>query len=136
MGHCLSKMAGNNTDNSIRKTDTKMKQTEHQLQVSCVNWFKLQYPKMLIWATPNGGQRNVVVASKLKAEGALAGVPDLFIPHSRGMYHGLFIEMKVGKNQPTSSQKNVMSKLLDNGYKCEVCYTIEGFIETVKDYLK
>ena len=113
-----------------------MKQSEHDLQVACVTWFKYQYHNYLIWATPNGGQRNVAVAAKLKAEGALAGVPDLFIPHSRGMYHGLFIEMKIGKNQPTANQRKVMSKLIDNGYKCEVCYTLEGFIEVVNDYLK
>src|SRR5690554_7178377 len=31
------------------------------------------------WHTPNGGHRNVVVASKLKAQGVKRGVPDIVI---------------------------------------------------------
>ena len=46
-----------------------MKTTEHEIQVNCVNYFRLRYPKGLIYAIPNGGHRNVIVASKLKAEG-------------------------------------------------------------------
>lgn len=113
-----------------------MNDREHQLQVSCVKWFKQQYPKLLIWATPNGGQRNVIVASKLKAEGVLAGVPDLQIPVPRNGFNGLFIELKIGKNKPTDNQKIVMGRLVANGYKCEVCYTLESFIEIVNRYLK
>lgn len=113
-----------------------MKQTEHQLQVSCVNWFRYQYPKELIYAIPNGGQRNIIVASKLKEEGVLAGVPDLCIPIARKSYHGLYIELKVGKNKLTENQKEVISRLVDNGYKCYTCWTLTGFIEIVNNYLK
>ena len=58
-----------------------MKNGEHQLQVECVKWFRFQYPKLanLLFAIPNGGLRNIKVATKLKAEGVLAGVPDLFL---------------------------------------------------------
>ena len=71
-----------------------MKQTEHEIQVACVNYFRLRYPKGLIYAIPNGGQRNVIVASKLKAEGVLSGVPDLHIPIAKKGFHGLYIELK------------------------------------------
>ena len=113
-----------------------MKQPEHQLQVACVKWFRYQYPHELIWATPNGGQRNAIVGAKMKAEGALAGVPDLTIPKPAHDYNGLFIEMKAGKNKPTPEQKEIMNKLTAYGYKCEVCYTLAGFIEVVNDYMK
>ena len=68
-----------------------MKQPEHILQVNCVNYFRLRYPKGLIYAIPNGGQRNVIVASKMKAEGVLSGVPDLHIPIAKKGYNGLYI---------------------------------------------
>lgn len=113
-----------------------MRDREHNIQVAAVNWFRHQYPECLIWATPNGGQRNAIVAAKLKAEGVMSGVPDLFIAVARGRYHGLFVEMKAGKNKPTQAQNDVMSALLLQGYKCEVCYSAEEFITIANDYLK
>ena len=44
-----------------------MKEQEHNIQVACVNWFRYQFNNLLIYAVPNGGQRNAVVAAKLKA---------------------------------------------------------------------
>ena len=67
-----------------------MEEHEHNLQIACVRWFRLQYPKHLIYAIPNGGRRNVAVAAKLKAEGVLPGVPDLHIPVAKGGFHGLY----------------------------------------------
>ena len=45
--------------------------------------------KIRIFAIPNGGARHPAVAYKLKAEGVLRGVPDLYIPEWK-----LWIEMK------------------------------------------
>lgn len=113
-----------------------MKEQEHNIQVACVNWFRYTHPKHLIYAIPNGGQRNATVAAKLKAEGVLRGVPDLSIPEARNGYHGLYIEMKAGKNKPTDEQKNVMQRLCEAGYKCEVCYSFDEFRQIVNDYLR
>jgi hypothetical protein len=113
-----------------------MKQDEHNLQMACVNWFRLQYPKLLIYAIPNGGQRNAIVAAKMKAEGVLSGVPDLHIPVAKGRFHGLYIEMKAGKNKPTENQRTVMQKLQDEGYKCDVCYSFDNFVSLVNEYLR
>lgn len=44
---------------------------------------------MLIFAIPNGDHRAITTAKRLKAEGVVAGVPDLFIPQ-----WDLWIEMK------------------------------------------
>ena len=83
-----------------------MKNEEHNLQVACVRWFDMQYPqhKNRLFAVPNGGQRNVVVASKLKAEGVRAGVADLIL--MCGLGQG-FIEMKTKKGTQTKSQKHL-----------------------------
>ena len=75
--------------------------TEHQEQKLFVKWFELQYPKVKIFAIPNGGNRNVITATMLKAEGVRKGVPDLFIPEWL-----LWIEMKRvkgGKLSPAQS---------------------------------
>lgn len=120
----------------VKNRDKVMKEQEHYIQVACVNWFRYQYPQHLIWAVPNGGQRNAVVAAKLKAEGVLAGVPDLFVAVVRGSYSGLFVEMKAGKNKPTDEQKSVIQQLWEAGYKCEVCWSVEEFKSIIDSYLR
>lgn len=111
-----------------------MREQEHSIQVACVNWFRYRYPNHLIYSIPNGGKRNAIVAAKLKAEGVLAGVPDLFVPVARNGWHGLYIEMKAGKNKPTEAQNNVMATLSGQGYKCEVCRSLEEFTMVVEAY--
>lgn len=113
-----------------------MRDQEHQLQVSCVKWFRLQYRGKIIYAIPNGGQRNKIVAAKLKAEGVASGVPDLHIPIANRFYHGLYIEMKVKPNSPTDPQKEMMNQLQANGYKCSVCYSLDEFMDIVNEYMK
>ena len=113
-----------------------MKQPEHILQVACVNYFRLRYPKGLIYAIPNGGQRNVIVASKLKAEGVLSGVPDLHIATAKKGFHGLYIELKNGKaGKVSDNQKTIMEKLQSEGYRCEVCRSFDEFKNVVNDYM-
>lgn len=112
-----------------------MRDLEHQLQVSCIKWFHTKFQNCLIYAIPNGGQRNKIVAAKLKSEGVTSGVPDLHIPISNRFYHGLYIEMKVKPNTPTENQKKVMNQLRLNGYKCEVCYSLDEFMRVVNDYM-
>lgn len=112
-----------------------MREKEHNLQIACIGWFRLQYPSLLIYAIPNGGQRNKIVAAKLKAEGVVPGVPDIHIPLPNRDYHGLYIELKVKPNKPTAGQVSVMRMLEDCGYKCVVCYDVESFIQEVNNYL-
>ncbi len=112
-----------------------MKELEHQLQVSCIKWFRLQHRGRLIYAIPNGSKRNIITATKLKAEGVTSGIPDLHIPVPNRFYHGLYIEMKVKPNTPTLSQREMMNQLHANGYKCAVCYSLDQFIEVVNQYL-
>ena len=109
---------------------------EDNLQIACVNWFKLQYPDKVIYSIPNGGKRNAREAARFKKTGTLAGIPDLHIAEPNGKYHGLYIELKSGKNRLTDNQKQMISKLMKNKYRCEVCYSLEDFINSVNNYLK
>lgn len=109
---------------------------EHQIQVACVNYFRLRWRNALIFAIPNGGQRNIKVAQKLKAEGVLAGVPDLCVPIPKNGYNGLYIEMKAGKKGVVSDkQKDVMARLAENGYLCKVCRCFDDFQKVVDEYM-
>jgi len=113
-----------------------MKSQEHLLQVACVNWFHLQYPKELIYAIPNGGQRNMITAKKLKAEGVTTGVPDLFVAAACGGYNGMYIELKNGKQGIVSEdQKSIIAHLQNKGYKVVVSRSFEDFVSTINAYL-
>jgi len=63
-----------------------------------------------------------VTAARLKAEGAKAGVWDIFLPVPSGRWHGLFIEMKVGNNVLTKKQEEFANKLSDC-YAFVICYS-------------
>ena len=113
-----------------------MKNQEHLLQVNCVNWFRLQYPKELIYAIANGGQRNIIVAKKLKAEGVTAGIPDLFVAAACGGFNGIYIELKNGQQGIVSeSQKNIIAHLQNKGYKVVVSRSFEDFVSVINAYL-
>ena len=123
-----------------------MKSKEDQLQSECVRWFRYQYPDIVIFAIPNGGKRNVIEASKLKATGVLPGVADLFVMHSNIvfyentegyiMYHGLFIELKAGENKQTQAQIEFEAKAKHSSYAYHVCRSIDEFMKVVNEYLE
>ena len=89
-----------------------------------------------IFAIPNGGRRNPKEAYFLKLEGCSAGVPDLCVPIPKGKYHGLFIELKVGKNKASENQKAWINYLNSVGYLAVVCYGCDKSIELIERYIK
>lgn len=77
--------------------------SEHEEQREFVRWFRQTYPATLIFAIPTGGARSPATASRLKAEGVVKGVPDLFIPAWE-----TWIEMKRTKGGSLSPEQNLM----------------------------
>lgn len=103
--------------------------TEHEEQVAFVKWFRLQFPRVMIFAIPNGGDRHAAVAAKMRAEGVTPGVPDLFIPD----WH-LFLEMKRRKGGRVSpEQKRVMEHLEMAGYTCAVARGVDEAMEVAME---
>lgn len=103
-----------------------MKEQEHNIQVACVNWFRYQFNNLLIYAVPNGGQRNAVVAAKLKAEGAMAGVADLVIVAKD---RHIYIEMKTPKGKQSELQVQFEQRVTALGHAYYVCHSIEEFMQ-------
>ena len=113
-----------------------MKQLEDNLQAACVEWFRFQYPHLVIFSIPNGGRRNKIEAAKLKRTGVLAGVADLCILYSDGGYPmGLFIEIKVEGRKQTDKQIEFEKRISQYGYYYHVCRSIEEFMNVVNEYL-
>ena len=97
-----------------------------------------QYNQKLRWlfAIPNGGSRDIREAVRLKRQGVKAGVSDMFLPIPNSMYHGLFIELKVGKNKTSKMQEEFIDYVRMNGYMAKVCYGADEAIRTIKSYLE
>ena len=106
---------------------------EHDDQVAFFEWAaymaNLCWPQLdYMFAIPNGGWRAIKTAGWMKIEGVKPGVPDIHLPIASGGFHGLYIEMKFGKNKPTESQEDYIEFLKERGYAVAVCY---GFDEAV-----
>ena len=114
-----------------------MKHIESRIQKSCVRWFRLNYPELAgnLFSIPNGGKRNQVTAANLKAEGALAGVSDLFLAVPNDKAHGLFVEMKAPGGRLTEKQIIFKENVMDEGYAFAVCHSFDEFEQAVTKYL-
>ncbi len=108
-------------------------------QICLMRWAGFEsgaHPELrLLFHIPNGGSRNRLEAANLKLQGVKAGVPDLCLPVPRGGYHGLYIELKAKKNNPTETQKMWLSELDGQGYKTAVCWGWESAQKLIIEYL-
>ena len=100
--------------------------SEDEEQAVIFTWAELHsgvYPCLsLMYHVPNEGKRSRAAAVKLKRMGLRRGVPDICLPVARGGYHGLYIELKVGKNRATADQKAYLEALGREGYFVALCY--------------
>lgn len=122
--------------------------SEHAHQSALFCWAALpetqaKYPDLKwMFAIPNGGERNMKVASQLKAEGVKAGVLDIFLPvpiytntANHEAWHGLFIEMKVKNNKPSKEQNEFAMAVRTRGYAVYLCYSWEEARDCIIRYL-
>ena len=112
--------------------------SEHDEQVSLfqiLSLYEARYPLLRwIFAIPNGGKRHVATAVKMKAEGVLAGVWDIFCPFAVDGKSGLWIEMKFGKGKLTDNQVAFRNGVGD-AYAWAVCYSAEEAARAIGEYL-
>src|SRR5262245_11414329 len=71
----------------------------------------------------------------LLAQGIRAGVPDLMLPVARGSFHGLFIEMKVGRGRPSPEQLRFARLVGAQGYQVSFCWGQEQGWVALLSYL-
>lgn len=126
-----------------------MNHEESKLQQQCVAWFRAQYPQyaMLLTHPANEGNGNRVSGAIHKAEGTVAGVPDLvlFIPSEYKMrvnalefvttYMGLGIEMKTKTGRQTQQQKDFQKMFEATGHKYVIVRSLDEFMEIINQYL-
>lgn len=101
-----------------------MKSKEALIQVAIIQWAQLHkhIAPELQWLhhIPNGGSRHAREAVNLKKQGVVPGILDLFLPAARHGYHGFYLEIKHGKNDLTSSQRDYSEYLTEQNYLARV----------------
>lgn len=116
-------------------------QWERREQTYLIKWFLLKYRDVLIDASPNPGKMDPRKAAIMKAEGLLAGSPDIRVYKAAKGYHGLFIELKVDKTARHAKgvvsklQQECLDKLNMEGYCAVVCYGWIAAKEKIDWYL-
>jgi len=120
---------------------------EDDLQAACIKWIRYAYPDIVCFSIPNGGKRNAIEAARMKHTGTLPGVADLFVMKSKEepssfnperyihIWHGLFIEMKVGKNTQSECQSDFAAAAMAGGYKYSICRSFDEFKTVIEKYL-
>lgn len=109
---------------------------EHDEQVVLIRWFRLCYPKLVIFSIPNAAKRSVGLANYMKAEGLLTGVSDIFVMKPNKHFSGLFIEMKAKGGKVSPQQKYFIEQAIANGYAAYVCFGFEDAQSVIVQYLK
>lgn len=86
---------------------------------------------------PNENDRadsNAIQGAIRKAMGVVAGVSDLILLVPTKKYHALCIEMKDKDGKQREEQKTWQSLVEAQGYRYEICRSLEQFKEIIKDY--
>jgi VRR-NUC domain len=121
------------------KKRAKPRELERSHQVALIKWVRAvedAYPVLkLLYAVPNGGDRNLRVARKLKAEGVRAGVADLCLPAARRGYHGLYLEMKSEDGIASKEQKEFLRGVSEEGYCAVIARGVEEARAALEWYL-
>lgn len=107
-------------------------------QAKVIAWAKANernYPYLwLLHCSLNGVKMTKAQAGRAVAQGMKKGVADLFLPVKKGVYSGLYIEMKSEKGRTSIDQSKFLKAVSDNGYSAFVCYSAVEAIDKIKSY--
>lgn len=121
---------------NVRRKPTHYEANEQKTLFEWASYASCTRPELnLLYHIPNGGSRNRLEAANLKKQGVKSGVPDICLPVARGKYHGLYIEMKHGKNSTSEKQEEWIAALREQGYAAVICYGWVPARETLIKYL-
>lgn len=113
--------------------------SEAKIQGEIYRWYNNTYclktnePRCLIFSVPNGGTRNHVEATQLKATGLLPGVSDLIVIHATYSHEWglvrrvLFIEVKTETGKQTPQQIEFQERIKALGYDYHVVRSLDQF---------
>ena len=112
--------------------------------------FAFEYPEAeWVHAIPNGARVSIGQAVKLKAQGLVSGVADVFvplpsfspIPNSKSNmwhvnYHGMYIEFKTRTGKPSKTQDAFAEHCHRHKYIYVICRDAVVAVEALRTYLE
>ena len=96
-------------------------------------WNTMPETRLCLFHVPNGMFTNAREGAKFKAQGVIAGVPDLVFVW-QGKTH--YIEVKTEKGRLSEQQKALHQKWAEQGVDVRVCRTSEEIINFVSELVQ
>ena len=123
---------------TVKPRTKRNAQPEAIEQAKVVAWAKRHehiYPYLwLLHCSLNGVKMTKAQAVRAIAQGMKKGVADLFLPVKKGVYSGLYIEMKSEKGRTSIDQSKFLTAVSENDYLAHICYSAVEAIDKIKGY--
>ena len=107
-------------------------------QAKVIAWARASernYPYLqLLHCSLNGVKMTKAQAVRAVAQGMKKGVADLFLPVKKGVFSGLYIEMKSEKGRTSLDQSKFLTAVSENDYSAHICYSAVEAIDKIKGY--
>lgn len=112
----------------------KQPQNEDQLQALCYQTAYNTYPQIrgFLFSVPNGSQRSMIEAQKLKATGQTPGIPDLLLVWPQ--FHAF--ELKTPTGRKSEAQIKIHAKWRSKGIPVHEIKSLEQFMSIIREILK
>lgn len=104
---------------------------EQKLQIAVINYIRMAFPDILVFAVPNGGKRSLIEATMMKKMGVLAGVSDLLL-FWQGGYGAIELKRPDKKAVMSDSQWGFAEAWQKRGGKFACCNSLDGVEAALK----
>lgn len=106
--------------------------------INLVNWFRYTYPELADDLIHIANERSCSPqhGRLLKRLGVKKGVSDLFLSYPINNYHGLWVELKVGKGKLSPEQIEFLERKAQRGYQAIAVWGFDAAKEYILTYLK
>lgn len=125
-------MKSNQISSYFREGESYESMSEDRLQQICFMWWNHNYPnhRKMLFAVPNGGERDALQAKILKMTGVVSGVSDLILLWNGRAY---LLELKKPSGGVQSkNQKEFERQAKENNFYYTIIKSLERFIEVVE----
>lgn len=134
---------GSKSRGVVRETDVQQAYFEYlNMRVAptgALRWYKGHLGDYA-FSIPNGvfipgdPKRSAMIMASLKRTGLKAGVSDVMIAWPVFPFHGAFIELKRGDEQPTEDQQKWLDRMTDAGYYAACAHGLDDAIRHTECY--
>lgn len=115
-----------------------MLKPEQIAHINVLNWFRHDFPELKedFHHFANERECSQAQGATLKRMGVMAGVADFHLAYPVDRFHGLWLELKVGKNKLTGPQERFLKQKRLRGYVAEEARGFEEAQELILNYLR